>query len=553
MSPSAIRTATPCRTGEDNPQWVVVDLGKPQAMSALRIDWGAPYARAYQVQYFAGEDAMNRPTAGEWRTFPRGTVAAGKGGTETLQLAPAPVEVRFLRIWMTTSSDTCDTHGASDPRNCVGFAIRELYAGPFTQDGALVDLVQHVPDQSQTATYCSSIDPWHAATDVTTAYEQTGLDLFYTSGITSHLPAMVPVTLPYGTPEDSAAQIDYVRRRGYPISYVEMGEEPDGQYMLPEDYAALYLQWAAAIHRVAPDAKLGGPAFTGANEDIATWPDARGKTSWLGRFLDWLSQRGKLSEFAFLSFEHYPYDACKIAWSDLYREPELVARVLQVWRDDGLPRDVPMLITESNLAPELTRTMVEPFAALWLADNVGSFFASGGAGFYHSPVQPEPLRRGCHGYSTYGNFVADSELRIRGYTSQYFASRLINLEWLQKGPGEHWMFPASVDVRDAAGHALVTAYAVRRPDGEWSLLLVNRDPSNAHAVRVVFDGVAAGGQSVPLGTPARLVSFGSDQYAWRSDGPDARPDPDGPWVETAVRGETVTLPRASVSVLRGRL
>jgi hypothetical protein len=211
-----------------------------------------------------------------------------------------------------------------------------------------------------------------------------------------------------------------------------------------------------------------------------------------------------------------------------------------------------MLVTESNLAPELTHTMVEPFAALWLADNVGSFFASGGAGFTHSPIQPEPLRRGCHGYSTYGNFVADADFRVRGYTSQYFASRLINLEWLQKGPGEHRLFPTSADVQDAAGHALVTAYAVQRPDGQWALLLVNRDASNAHAVRIVFDG-AVPGRTATFAAPARFVTFGAEQYAWRSDGPDAGPDPDGPAIEVAVRGDTVTLPRASVSVVRGRL
>jgi hypothetical protein len=30
---------------------------------------------------------------------------------------------------MTESSNTCDTHGPGDIRNCVGYAIREVYAG----------------------------------------------------------------------------------------------------------------------------------------------------------------------------------------------------------------------------------------------------------------------------------------------------------------------------------------------------------------------------------------------------------------------------------------
>ena len=44
---------------------------------------------------------------------------------------------------------------------------------------------------------------------------------------------MIPISLIYGNPEDSVNQIAYLEARGYPISYVEMGEEPDGQFMLP--------------------------------------------------------------------------------------------------------------------------------------------------------------------------------------------------------------------------------------------------------------------------------------------------------------------------------
>ena len=77
------------------------------------------------------------------------------------------------------------------------------------------------------------------------------------------LPAMIPVAMLYATPEDSAAEIAYIEKRGYPVSYVEMGEEPDGQFMLPEDYAALYLQWATALHRVDPKLKIGRASVHG--------------------------------------------------------------------------------------------------------------------------------------------------------------------------------------------------------------------------------------------------------------------------------------------------
>jgi len=97
-----------------------------------------------------------------------------------------------------------------------------------------------------------------------------------------------------------------------------MGEEPDGQRMLPEDYGALYIQFATAIHRLVPDAKLGGPSFEGTLGDVEVWPDANGRVSFLGRFLDYLKAHGRLTDFTFFSFEHYPRIA---SWNDLYHEP----------------------------------------------------------------------------------------------------------------------------------------------------------------------------------------------------------------------------------------
>ena len=347
-----------------------------------------------------------------------------------------------------------------------------------------------------------------------------------------------------------------VKSRGYPISWVEMGEEPDGQYMLPEDYGALYLQFATAIHRIDPALKLGGPVFEGVNEDIHVWPDAQGKTSWLGRFIDYLKAHGRLGDLAFMSFEHYPFEPCKIQWSHLYDEPALIGHILRVWEEDGLPPETPVFITELNIAWATGESFVDIFGGLWLADYVGAFLTAGGDGLYYFHYVPSRLHGGCNqSYGTFGLFTVDGNYEIQKPTSQYFASRLLTQEWVQPGSGTHRVFPAVSDIRDQADHVLVTAYAVYRPDGQWSLLLVNKDQSNAHPVRIVFhDGPAGVDRFFSGATTA--ITFGSAQYQWHAKGADGFADPDGPpALSTIVAGrETMfDLPKASVTVIRGRV
>jgi hypothetical protein len=500
---------------------------------------------------------VNAPTKGAWQTFPLGVVGDGRGGTVTLRLASRTVAARYLRVWMTASSQTSDARGSADVRDRAGFAIRELYAGTLTPGGEFQDLVRHSPDGKQSATLCSSVDPWHAAADLDEKLgDQVGFDLFYTCGVTRGLPAMVPVAMIYSTPEDAAAQMAYIKKRGYPVSYVELGEEPDGQYMLPEDYGALYLQFAAAIHRVDPTLKLGGPSFQGVNSDVEVWPDTQGKVSWLGRFLDYLRARGRLNDLAFLSFEHYPYDPCATSWSDLYNEPRLISRIIEIWKEDGLPADLPMFVTEVNLSWQTGETFVDIMGGLWFADYTGAFLAAGGDASYFFHYIPSPLRAGCHNsYGSFGLFNVGEDLQVKGYLAQYFASRLVTLEWVQPVDAAHRVFRASSDIRDASGNVLVTAYALKRPDGLWSILLVNKDHENAQRVRIVFHDSDAKGDHFFSGA-VDLVTFGAGQYEWRANGAKGLADPDGPPVKARISGKAETeymLPKASITVLRGKI
>ena len=565
-------------TGESDaqhPQWVVMDLAQNQLVDSIRISWAEPHAESYTVQYWTGDDPIKSPTKGTWETFPQGLVMSGKGGTEAIRLSESPIPIKFLRVWMTASSNICDSHGSSDPRNCVGYAIRELYLGTTTADGAFHDILRHTPDQEQTTTYCSSVDPWHEPSDQSsTRQAQLGFDLFYTSGVTRGLPAMIPVALLYDTPDNAVAEIKYLEARKYPISYVEMGEEADGQFMLPEDYAALYVEWAKALHKVDPSLKLGGPSFQGVNKDVEAWPDANGKVSWLGRFVDYLRQHNAMNELAFFSFEHYPYDPCKIPWGSLYDEPDLVNRIMQTWHEDRIPADMPMFITESNLSSSASETYMDLFSALWLADYIGSFLNAGGAGVYYFHYLPLQMEHGCNDSpGTFGMFTVDASYQIQQPLAQFFAAQLINLDWVQPGAGNHEVYPAKSDADDGAGHALVTAYAVKRPDGQWSLMLVNRDQQNSHKVRISFQNQATHQASWFAG-PVEIATFGREQYQWHpaktrfmahAEEPGTRSiaaytagnaDPDGPIARhttTASEDTQYTLPAASVVVVRGRV
>ena len=142
------------------------------------------------------------------------------------------------------------------------------------------------------------------------------------------------------------------------------------------------------------------------NDDIQVWPDPQGRTSWLGRFLDYMKAHGRMDDFTFLSFEHYPYEPCKVQWSSLYDEPSLISHIVEVWRGDGLPPNFPLFITELNIAWNTGESFVNIFGGLWLADFVGSYLEAGGDALYYFHYLPVGLYHGCNGsMGTFGLFT----------------------------------------------------------------------------------------------------------------------------------------------------
>ena len=277
-----------------------------------------------------------------------------------------------------------------------------------------------------------------------------------------------------------------------------------------------------------------------------------------------------MQDLQFFSFEHYPYEPCRITWASLYDEAELIHHIIDVWHADGLPASMPFFITESNLSSSTSETYEDIFSGLWLADYIGSFLSNGGSGVYYFHYLPLQWEHGCNDSAgTFGMFTVHPDYSVNQPLAQFFVSQLINHEWLQ-ADGVNQLFPAASDITDGAGHTLVTAYAVKRPDGQWSVMLINKDQENSHRVHIEFTGgIGSPAQfSGPLDRirlRARSISLESAAARFQRTPSQARDkaeqiyhggsaDPDGPIVRKQIpAGNEFELPAASVVVLRGKL
>jgi len=128
------------------------------------------------------------------------------------------------------------------------------------------------------------------------------------------------------------------------------------------------------------------------------------------------------------------------------------------------------------------------------------------------------------------------------------------IQEVQHRSGVHRMFSSSTNIKDDAGNVLVTSYTVLRPDGNWSVMLVNRDENSAHSLKITF--VDANTHEASFSGPITFVTFGSEQYVWVNDGPNSHPDPANAPIATTIPATFNTvfaLPKASISVLRGKV
>ena len=532
-----------------HPQWAMLDLGAAKNVDAIKIQWANPYAVSYSVQYWTGDDPLFDPTNGTWMTFPTGQVTTGTGGTLVLRLSTSTISARYIRLLMTQSSNTYDTHGTTDPRNKMGYAIFEIGVGTLNSSGAFTDYVVHSASQSQTQVVVSSTDPWHTANTKDTSGEQIGLDYIYAGRLAQRLPATVPVPMLYSTPDNAVAEMTYLSNRHYPFLGVELGEEADGQWATPEDYAALYVQWATALHKALPNLKLGGPVTS--SDGITTWADSTGNTDFLSRFYNYLVSHNAASLLNFVSMEHYPNYEVALDWSLVQQEVSNNAGIFYWVSNAGIPSTTPIYITEYNVSAASDQIVVDLQGALWHAIFIGEFMKNGGKSSFYYQYFPYEISYSGASYGLIGMFTANGNNQALQPTSQYFSSELMNNHWCVPGGKTHTLFPATSSITDSASQVVVLPYAIKRPDGKYSVMVVNTDAA-VHTVSISFTDTTTHTFSGPLAQ----TQLSPANYAWISNELEGHAKPDGPLATTALTvtpTTTYTVPAHSITVLTGAI
>ena len=258
-----------------------------------------------------------------------------------------------------------------------------------------------------------------------------------------------------------------------------------------------------------------------------------------------------------MSFEHYPFGGCSTNYEpNLLQEPALVSDVVNAWKQDGLPAGTPLLVTEANYAANTTAAFQQITGALWYADAAADFLENGASGFYLYEYEPDPLVNYAHcpnGWGSWGPWDANQNYSIIAPASQYFAAQLLTQQWSDPVDAAHVVYPSAGNILDPKHRPIVASHAVLRPDGQWAVMLINKDPKNAYTVGVTF---GSGSTKHHFASPVASEVLSPAQFVWHSNGQNGYPSPDGPLAATYVSGgasATYALPASSVTVLRGTL
>jgi hypothetical protein len=325
----------------------------------------------------------------------------------------------------------------------------------------------------------------------------TDFDTFIAGAERAGAEAMVIANYGTGTPEEAAGWVRYANvTKGYGVRYWTVGNENygNGHYGASWEaddhpdksatfYANLVVEFAGAMKAEDPSIKVGAVLTMPAN-----WPDAITAGSDPGSWNQTvLSIAGPVIDYVDVHWYPGGATASESLAKTAHIEDALFLLRQQIGRYAGPDADrIGISLTELNVG---VGQNTQP-GALFLADAYSRLLAGG-----VFTVQWWNVRNGIGTVSTvagqtdYGDFGLFSsgtctpdgsvcEPPLNTPFAPYHALSMMNLF---ARPGDQF-------IQAGTDQPLVAAHAVRRPDGDLAVLLLNQDPDNAQPVSIRYAG-----------------------------------------------------------------
>ena len=126
----------------------------------------------------------------------------------------------------------------------------------------------------------------------------------------------------------------------------------------------------------------------------------------------------------------------------------------------------------------------------------------------------------------------------------FHALRMLTQEWMLPRGGRHLVFNVKTNLPQKEQNFL-SAFALKRPDGSWSLLMINKEATES----VRLSGLS-GKALAPFAGRCRLTTYSPKEYAWHADGEKGIPlRNDSPSVRLIEGNQSIIIPPWSISVI----
>jgi hypothetical protein len=214
------------------------------------------------------------------------------------------------------------------------------------------------------------------------------------------------------------------------------------------------------------------------------WPDKNGQTNWMKRFLNYLRERKALKEFSFFSFEWYPVDNLDTPPSKaLIQQKSDLINTLQFTE---APKNIPWYISEYGYSSSLCPAEVDLPGAIMDLDIALSFLEMGGKRAYFYGYEPDQIMRDSSGqWGALALLAVDSNGEKTYPLPAFYAAKMMTqLLFAPQSLAPHAML--AVKTLPAARQSKIGAYAVKQPNGQIGVMLLNKDDAQTFRAQIRY-------------------------------------------------------------------